>query len=574
MAADARYPIRPLSRFPPGFKRGGKKFLPNQTGNYQYDFQTDVGSQRTGYAAKLDAKFSDDIADEVRMARILRMPAPRAQQTQTRVISHVLGTGGATLPMQSLEPLHYVSCYVDLESLRQGKPLIPEFGELIKWVCSPESNDGRPKIGKLRLNCHGAGEYNAGLLMGKSNLGPEALVDALLRHGLTTRSMQFSSTQQNAVGQTVSWKERSEGGAVTVRTATARWKADNEANACENEKCKKQFTFVRRKHHCRRCGGIFCDACTTKRKTLKNPLTENGPAAGSLVSRVCDACAFEAEKIVITDVKAGKGLAQITLAMCLGARTKEEFSIAKTGFVRNSVGQRMAKYLSTKGVHGIQLSASNEVVAFSSGHGGFVQKFGVIYPGMSKNTKPTGGLLADPFEGTGFAGFVDVARESVSIPSSVLGGPAEPNFVIPPIINNSTYREISDQKLVPIHGGNAIAFGVFAEGLGRATERLVKEAFGKWRFDCWDHTETSIGTIPELTRFAADSAALPTMNINSRKGQPTRSQSTPTPVMRTIKLSAMARGVTIARDPRDPTRLVVSGMEERRYKDHKIIELT
>ena len=554
--------------------KGGKNFLPDQTGNYQYDFQTDVAGQQTAYADKLNAKFRDDIADEVRMARMLRVPAPRAQQTQTRVISHVLGTGGATLPMQSLEPLHYVSCYVDLESLRQGKPLIPEFGELVKWVCAPESSDGRPKIGKLRLNCHGAGEYNQGLLMGPlktgSNLGPEALVDALMRHGLTTRSVQFSSTQQNAVGQTVSWKERSEGGGVTVRTATARWKADNEANACENEKCKKQFTFVRRKHHCRRCGGIFCDACTTKRKVLKNPLLENGGrGTGSALSRVCDACAFEAEKIVITDVKAGKGLAQITLAMCLGARTKEEYSIAKTGFVRNSVGQRMAKYLSTKGVHGIQLSASNEVVAFARGQGGFVQSFGLRYPGMSGNTKPTGGLLADPFEGTGFAGFVDVARESVSIPNSVLGGPAEPNFVEPPIINNSTYQAISDQKLVPIHGGNAIAFGVFAEGLGRATERLVKEAFGKWKFTSWDHTEPSIGTIPELTRFAADSAALPVMNINPRK-----SQSTPSPIMRTIKLSAAARGVTITRDPRDPARLIVSGMEERRCKDHKIFELT
>ena len=555
--------------------KGGKNFLASQMGNYQYDFQADVAGQQTAYSNKLNAKFRDDIAHEVRMAGIFGGPSPRAQQTQTRVISHVLGTGGPTLPMQSLEPLHYVSCYVDLESLRQGKPLIPEFGELIKWVCAPESSDGRPKIGKLRLNCHGAGKYNAGLLMGESNLGPEAFVDVLMRHGLTTRSMQVSSTQQNAVGQTVSWKERSEGGAVKVRTATASWKHDDEVNACENEKCKRQFTFFRRKHHCRRCGGIFCDACTTKRRTLKTPLTENGRATGSVPDcRVCDACAFEAEKIVITDVKAGKGLAQITLAMCLGARTKEEFSIAKTGFIRNSVGQRMAKYLSTKGVHGIQLSASNEVVAFSGGHGGFVQKFGLRYPGMSGNTRPTSGLLADPFEGTGFAGFVDVSRESVSIPSSVLGGPAEPNFLIAPIINNSTYREISNQKLVPIHGGNAIAFGVFTEGLGRATERLVKEAFGKWKFDSWDHTETSIGTIPELTRFAADPAALPAMNINSNKGQSARSQSTPSPIMRTIKLSAMARGVTIARDPRDPARLIVSGMEERRYKDHKIIELT
>ena len=89
--------------------KGGENFLPNQMGNYQYDFRTDVAGQRTAYADRLNAKFRDDIADEVRMARIVGMPSPRAQQTKTREISHVLGTGGSTLPMQSLEPRHSTS---------------------------------------------------------------------------------------------------------------------------------------------------------------------------------------------------------------------------------------------------------------------------------------------------------------------------------------------------------------------------------------------------------------------------------------------------------------------------------
>jgi hypothetical protein len=530
--------------------------MAGQTRDYEYSFQSDRTTQGTAYRTKLNAKFRDDAASQVGMYEALGMPVPAGtvKSAHTLQIANVLGSQGAALPMQNLEPLHYVTCCVDLESLRPGKPPIPELDALVKWVCAPQDNTGIPKVGKLRLNCHGAGRANAGLLMGDSNLSPEDFVDALIRHGLTTRKMQPSSQRQNVVGQ------------------TARWKADAEVNACENKKCGKAFAILRRKHHCRRCGGIFCDACTTKRRPLKNPLDKTGRLTGTVPGcRVCDSCAFEAEKIVITDVKAGKGLAQITLAMCLGARTQEEFSVAKAGFVRNSVGQRMAKYLSMKGVHGIQLSASNEVVAFSSRQGGVVQKFGLKYPGMSGNTQPTGGLLADPFEGTGFAGFVDVARASVSIPNSVLGGD-EPNPVIPPIVNNPTYREISNQKLVPIHGGNAIAFGAFAEG--RATERLVKEVFGKWKFVSWDHTETSIGTIPELTRFAADSSAMPTMNINPNRGESARRQSMPTLIMRTTKLSASARGVTIARDPKNPTRLVVSGMEERRYKDHKIFELT
>lgn len=524
------------------------EILADQTSKYQYDFQSDFTSQRRAYVQKLDAKFRDDIAEEVRMARFFGTPAPAAQKTQTLTISHVLGSQGAALPMQNLEPLHYVSCYVDLESLRPGNPPIAELDALVKWVCARQDNSGSPKIGKLRLNCHGAGRANAGLLMGNSNLSPEDLVDSLMRHGLTTRKTQYSSQRQNVVGQ------------------AARWKADAEVNACE--KCRKGFTILRRKHHCRRCGGIFCDACTTKRRPLKNPLTENGRAAGTVEDcRVCDACAVEADKIVTTEAKAGKGLAQITLAMCLAARTKEEFSVAKTGFVRNSVGQRIARNLSLKGVHGIRVSASNEVVRWDSQGGGLTQCFSLQYPGMSRATKPTSGLVADPFEGTGWAGTVDVGRESVSIPNSVLGG-NEADPAIPPIVGDPTYASIRDQKIVPIHGGTAIAFGVFAAD--RATGRLLEQAYRKWKFDSWSKSEVLVGTIPELTRFATDLEGFKTTNISAGRKGP----SLPPVLMKTIMLNSRYRGVTIQRDPKDPARLIVSGFEERRYKDFKVFEVS
>lgn len=36
-----------------------------------------------------------------------------------------------------------------------------------------------------------------------------------------------------------------------------KWKLDNEINKCY--RCDKQFNvLIRRKHHCRRCGNIFC----------------------------------------------------------------------------------------------------------------------------------------------------------------------------------------------------------------------------------------------------------------------------------------------------------------------------
>lgn len=41
------------------------------------------------------------------------------------------------------------------------------------------------------------------------------------------------------------------------------WKPDNGSMTCTD--CKKSFHFLwRRKHHCRRCGFIFCNSCTSK----------------------------------------------------------------------------------------------------------------------------------------------------------------------------------------------------------------------------------------------------------------------------------------------------------------------
>ncbi|XP_074585606.1 LOW QUALITY PROTEIN: uncharacterized protein LOC141841347 [Curcuma longa] len=43
-----------------------------------------------------------------------------------------------------------------------------------------------------------------------------------------------------------------------------------------------QFTFINRKHHCRRCGGIFCNNCTQQRMILRGQ--------GDAPVRICDPC--------------------------------------------------------------------------------------------------------------------------------------------------------------------------------------------------------------------------------------------------------------------------------------------
>ncbi|XP_078437860.1 phosphoinositide binding protein [Wolffia australiana] len=56
------------------------------------------------------------------------------------------------------------------------------------------------------------------------------------------------------------------------------WVVD--ASHCQG--CSSQFSFFNRKHHCRRCGGIFCNGCTQQRMILRGQ--------GDAPVRICDPC--------------------------------------------------------------------------------------------------------------------------------------------------------------------------------------------------------------------------------------------------------------------------------------------
>lgn len=72
------------------------------------------------------------------------------------------------------------------------------------------------------------------------------------------------------------------------------WIPDDAATHCMI--CSKvKFSPVIRKHHCRRCGKIVCNGCSTKRLLLASQSTE--PV------RVCDPCFAEASAKRISDAK-------------------------------------------------------------------------------------------------------------------------------------------------------------------------------------------------------------------------------------------------------------------------------
>eukprot|EP01059_Diplonema_ambulator_P034478 TRINITY_DN774_c0_g1_i3.p1 TRINITY_DN774_c0_g1~~TRINITY_DN774_c0_g1_i3.p1 ORF type:complete len:1692 (+),score=612.04 TRINITY_DN774_c0_g1_i3:52-5076(+) len=62
----------------------------------------------------------------------------------------------------------------------------------------------------------------------------------------------------------------------------ALWVPDKDVAGCEE--CHKKFTIVRRRHHCRSCGGVFCNACSNVRAAI--------PVHGhDKKVRVCEPCA-------------------------------------------------------------------------------------------------------------------------------------------------------------------------------------------------------------------------------------------------------------------------------------------
>ena len=62
-----------------------------------------------------------------------------------------------------------------------------------------------------------------------------------------------------------------------------RWQHDDDVRHCQQ--CRVEFTIFRRQHHCRVCGKIFCDDCSSQRKLLPEQFHSFDP------QRVCDTCA-------------------------------------------------------------------------------------------------------------------------------------------------------------------------------------------------------------------------------------------------------------------------------------------
>lgn len=63
--------------------------------------------------------------------------------------------------------------------------------------------------------------------------------------------------------------------------------ADQECDVCDDPTCKKYFNYFVRRHHCRRCGNIFCDMHSNREVPLDESANYNPRGQ---MSRCCEHC--------------------------------------------------------------------------------------------------------------------------------------------------------------------------------------------------------------------------------------------------------------------------------------------
>jgi len=73
---------------------------------------------------------------------------------------------------------------------------------------------------------------------------------------------------------------------VTGPPSKNHWKPDSEVSSCAD--CNRPFTLIFRRHHCRRCGDIFCNNCTSFTARLDQDCRFNPKGIESRICRKCN----------------------------------------------------------------------------------------------------------------------------------------------------------------------------------------------------------------------------------------------------------------------------------------------
>jgi len=371
-----------------GYKpeRGDRRFFIHEKIEYFYDFEAS-GNFKGDFENGLRNRLKKNPGYQDSNSKILRFVEV------TRSHSSLLQFNNATIS-EELRRLRYLGCLVAIEHLKDGR-VYPQLQALMSWISDAST------INKLRVNCHGAGTSNSGFKMGDIELTPAELVEAFVQHGLTRdgrKNEQFRGIAH-----------------------AARWKHDKEVTACE--RCRtdftKSWTGSSNKHHCRRCGGIFCAACSAETLDLETALVgpDKPPAKNVKRARVCRDC-FDAvrsiakanaiKSIGLQPADKGDnlpyGLQTITLACCMSAKSDTEHSPvgpvtsqAEARFVADSLASRFVAALRTKKIRGVKVTGSNMLVGMDKRDARGIENITVIKHPSDTGPKERGFVTDDPW---------------------------------------------------------------------------------------------------------------------------------------------------------------------------------
>lgn len=136
-----------------------------------------------------------------------------------------------------------------------------------------ERDEGLSKVLELEAAVGSAGEERRGLL--ERCVAAEAETER--SRGLTTELRRKLDDAQAALHEL--GRENQSIQVELVKQSGRKWKDDTDVVQCNG--CQSSFSLTNRKHHCRNCGNIFCNDCSSKQANMsgyKKP------------QRVCDGC--------------------------------------------------------------------------------------------------------------------------------------------------------------------------------------------------------------------------------------------------------------------------------------------
>ena len=361
-------------------ERGDQRFFVHRGVEYFYDFEYSGRNQASAgdIESQLRNRLGKNCGYRDANSKVLRfVEVTRSQKTLLQFKGNAIS--------EELRQLRYLGCLVAIEHLKEDV-VYPQLQALMSWISDATT------INKLRVNCHGAGKSNSGFIMGTEQLTPAELVQAFVRHGLTRDGR--AKVQVGGIAH------------------AARWKLDEEVAACEGCKTAFQKTWYgsSSKHHCRRCGGIFCERCSAHTMDLEVALVgpDKPPAKNVKQARVCTKCfdMVRSSRIASLGLQPAGGVArvspnldqyglqQITLACCMAAMSDTAhspersphagLSEAEARVVADSLAGRFVAALRENNIRGLKVTASNQVVANDSVNaGGISNCLDIEYPGTS-----------------------------------------------------------------------------------------------------------------------------------------------------------------------------------------------